>query len=50
MPQEMRKLKRRGFSDRRIADLIGVKEKVVRTARHKENIRPVFTVGSAVPT
>ena len=25
-----------------IADLIGVKEKIVRTARHKENIRPVF--------
>ena len=42
MPQELRKLKRRGFSDRRIADLIGVKEKVVRSARYKENIRPVF--------
>ena len=42
MPDELRKLKRRGFSDRRIADLIGVKEKIVRTARHKENIRPVF--------
>ena len=42
MPTELRKLKRRGFSDRRIADLIGVKEKIVRTARHKENIRPVF--------
>jgi carbamoyl-phosphate synthase large subunit len=42
MPEELRKLKRRGFGDRRIADLIGVKEKVVRAARHKENIRPVF--------
>jgi carbamoyl-phosphate synthase large subunit len=42
MPAELRKLKRCGFSDRRIADLIGVKEKVVRTARYKENIRPVF--------
>jgi len=42
MPEELRKLKRRGFSDRRIGDLIGVKEKIVRTARHKENIRPVF--------
>jgi carbamoyl-phosphate synthase large subunit len=42
MPEELRKLKRRGFSDRRIADLIGVKEKVVRSARYKENIRPVF--------
>ena len=40
--QELRKLKRRGFSDRRIADLIGVKEKIVRSARYKENIRPVF--------
>jgi carbamoyl-phosphate synthase large subunit len=39
---ELRSFKRMGFSDRRIADLIGVKEKVVRTARHKENIRPVF--------
>src|SRR5688500_2806963 len=42
MPEELRKLKRRGFSDRRIGDLIGVKEKIVRTARHKDNIRPVF--------
>src|SRR5688500_15627220 len=42
MPAELRKLKRKGFSDRRIADLIGVKEKIVRSARHKENIRPVF--------
>ncbi len=40
--KELRKLKRKGFSDRRIADLIGVKEKIVRTARHKENVRPVF--------
>jgi carbamoyl-phosphate synthase large subunit len=39
---ELRKLKRRGFSDRRIASLIGVKEKIVRTARYKENVRPVF--------
>ena len=42
MPEELRKMKRRGFSDRRIADLIGVKEKIVRTARYKENVRPVF--------
>jgi carbamoyl-phosphate synthase large subunit len=41
-PDELRKLKRRGFSDRRIAELVGVKEKAVRAARHKENIRPVF--------
>jgi carbamoyl-phosphate synthase large subunit len=42
MPDELRALKRRGFGDRRIADLIGVKEKVVRQARYKENVRPVF--------
>jgi carbamoyl-phosphate synthase large subunit len=41
-PQSLRRLKRRGFSDRRIGDLVGVKEKAVRAARHKENIRPVF--------
>jgi carbamoyl-phosphate synthase large subunit len=41
-PQRLRELKRRGFSDRRIADLIGIKEKAVRAARHKDNIRPVF--------
>jgi carbamoyl-phosphate synthase large subunit len=40
--EELWPLKRRGFSDKRIADLIGVKEKIVRTARYKENIRPVF--------
>jgi carbamoyl-phosphate synthase large subunit len=39
---ELRKLKRKGFSDRRLADLIGVKEKIIRTARYKENVRPVF--------
>jgi carbamoyl-phosphate synthase large subunit len=41
-PQRLRELKRRGFSDRRIADLIGIKEKAVRAARYKDNIRPVF--------
>jgi carbamoyl-phosphate synthase large subunit len=41
-PDELRKLKRRGFSDKRIGDLVGVKEKTVRAARHKDNIRPVF--------
>ena len=40
--EELWQLKRRGFSDKRIADLIGVKEKIVRTARYKENVRPVF--------
>ncbi len=40
--EELRNLKRRGFSDRRLAELLGVKEKVVRSARYKENIRPVF--------
>jgi carbamoyl-phosphate synthase large subunit len=42
VPEELAELKRRGFADRRIAELIGVNEKVVRTARYKENIRPVF--------
>ena len=40
--EELAKLKRRGFSDKRIADLVGVKERIVRTARYKENVRPVF--------
>src|SRR5690606_9506399 len=35
-------LKRRGFSDKRIATLVGTTEKIVRTARYKENVRPVF--------
>ncbi len=35
-------LKRKGFSDRRIADLLGVAEQAVREARWAANIRPVY--------
>ena len=38
----LRSLKRKGFSDRRLAKLLGTKEKAVRELRHKLNIRPVF--------
>ncbi len=38
----LRALKRKGFSDSRLATLLGVKETVVRTARYKHNLRPVF--------
>ncbi|MCK5876827.1 MAG: carbamoyl-phosphate synthase large subunit, partial [Candidatus Marithrix sp.] len=38
----LRSLKRKGFSDRRLAKLLGTKEKSVRELRHKLNIRPVF--------
>src|SRR5690606_18460479 len=41
-PEPLRRFKRKGFSDRRIAQLLGLKESSVRTARYKENIRPVF--------
>jgi carbamoyl-phosphate synthase large subunit len=38
----LRELKRQGFSDSRIADLIGVDEAAVRAKRHEHDIRPVF--------
>jgi carbamoyl-phosphate synthase large subunit len=38
----MRRLKRKGFSDSRIATLLGKKEKQIRTIRYKHNLRPVF--------
>jgi carbamoyl-phosphate synthase large subunit len=38
----MRSLKRKGFSDARIAALLGVKELAVRRRRHELGIRPVF--------
>jgi carbamoyl-phosphate synthase large subunit len=38
----MRVLKRKGFSDRRIATLLNVKEQDVRTRRHQLNVRPVY--------
>jgi carbamoyl-phosphate synthase large subunit len=39
---EMRNLKRRGFSDRRLAHLLKQKESEVRARRHAFNIRPVY--------
>lgn len=39
---EMRNLKRKGFSDRRLAKLLHETEKTVRVARHKLNVRPVY--------
>ncbi len=39
---ELRRYKRLGMSDRRIAALTGATESQVREARHKANIRPVY--------
>ncbi|MDH2997540.1 carbamoyl phosphate synthase large subunit [Pasteurellaceae bacterium LFhippo2] len=39
---ELRRLKRKGFSDKRIAQLTNVSEKVVRDYRHSFNILPVY--------
>ena len=39
---ELRQLKRKGFSDSRLADALAVKEDEVRAHRHGLNIRPVF--------
>ena len=41
-PSCLRSIKREGFSDSRIATLIGADEATVRAARHEEDIRPVF--------
>ncbi|MEL0037425.1 MAG: carbamoyl-phosphate synthase large subunit, partial [Gammaproteobacteria bacterium] len=38
----LRKLKRKGFSDRRLATLLGVTEHEFRRRRHKKGIRPVY--------
>jgi carbamoyl-phosphate synthase large subunit len=40
--EELRQLKRKGFSDRRIANLIGTGETAVRERRQRLGIRPVF--------
>ncbi|MCC6209651.1 MAG: carbamoyl-phosphate synthase large subunit [Burkholderiales bacterium] len=40
--ERMRALKRKGFSDRRLAFLLKTKESLVRGKRHSLNIRPVF--------
>jgi carbamoyl-phosphate synthase large subunit len=39
---ELHKLKRKGFSDIRIAKLLDASETEVRNTRHKQNIRPVY--------
>ncbi|WP_426050585.1 carbamoyl-phosphate synthase large subunit [Brevundimonas sp. SL161] len=41
-PTEFRKLKSKGFSDARLAQLTGATEKAVRHARRGLNVRPVF--------
>ncbi len=38
----MRYLKRKGFSDKRLGDLLGVSEKTVRDHRQKLGVRPVY--------
>ena len=39
---ELRLLKRKGFSDRRIAKLLGTNQHAVRALRHALNVRPVY--------
>jgi len=39
---DLRRYKRLGFSDRRLALLMGVKEDSIRRARHKLGVRPVY--------
>ncbi len=39
---EMRYLKKKGFSDRRLAKLLGTNQHAVRKARHALNVRPVY--------
>ena len=39
---EMRYLKAKGFSDRRLAKLLGSHEKDVRSLRHEQGVRPVY--------
>jgi len=38
----MRSLKRKGFSDRRLADLLAIPEQQMREKRHELSVRPVF--------
>ncbi len=40
--REIWELKRKGFSDKRLSEVLGCTEKEVRDKRHKLNIRPVF--------
>lgn len=39
---DLRRLKRKGFSDRRLGALLGTDQNAVRRARHAFNIRPVY--------
>ncbi|XQW86521.1 carbamoyl-phosphate synthase large subunit [Thalassotalea piscium] len=41
-PEYLRKLKRKGFSDARLADVIGVSETEIRKKRHNAEIYPVY--------
>ena len=41
-PARLRALKRKGFSDRRLARLVGSEEAEIRTLRHAQGIRPVY--------
>ncbi len=40
--ERLRELKRKGFSDSRLATLTGSNEQAIRTKRHSMNIRPVY--------
>ncbi|MCC7134827.1 MAG: carbamoyl-phosphate synthase large subunit [Nitrosomonas sp.] len=40
--QSLRRLKRNGFSDRRLAHLLGCNQDTVRARRHSLNLRPVY--------
>ncbi|HEX9181608.1 MAG TPA: carbamoyl-phosphate synthase large subunit, partial [Burkholderiales bacterium] len=41
-PEELRRLKRAGFSDRRLGTLMGVSQHAVRARRHELGLRPVY--------
>ncbi|MDT4328749.1 MULTISPECIES: carbamoyl-phosphate synthase large subunit [Methylomonas] len=41
-PGELLRLKRKGFSDKRLAKLLETKESEVRNVRHKKGVRPVY--------
>jgi len=41
-PAEMRYLKKKGFSDKRLARLLATNQHAVRASRHKLGVRPVF--------
>ncbi len=41
-PERLRQLKRKGFADRRLAYLLGIKEQDLRKRRHDAGVRPVY--------